>query len=88
MQAGNDPRALHIEEADQLECYFPPTVAHGAVLSFDSISGPGAITRKLKVAGVSIFSRRGIGVQTPPGEALPPWIPVVPSEPLGPLAWC
>jgi hypothetical protein len=83
IQAGKDPRALHIEEADQLARYYPPMVAHGAVLSFDSIPGPGAVTRRLKVAGVWIFSRHGIGTHTPSAEALPPWMLVVLSGAAG-----
>ena len=77
MQAGKDPRALRIEEADPLARYYPPTAAHAAVLSFDGIAVPGAFARRLKAAGVSILSRHGIRAHTPPAEALPPWIPVV-----------
>lgn len=83
MQAGNDPRALHIEEADQLARYYPPTVAPAAVLAFDGISGPGAYARRLKAAGVSIFSRHGIAAHTPPAEALPRWMLVVLSGAAG-----
>jgi hypothetical protein len=83
MQAGNDPRALHIEEADQLARYYPPTAAHAAVLSFDGISGPGAFARRLKAPGVSIFSRHDIGAHTPPAEGVPPWMLVVLSGAAG-----
>ena len=77
MQAGKDPYALHVEEADQLAPYYPPTAAHAAVLSFDGIFGPGAYTRRLKAPGVSIFSRHGVRAHTPPAEAPPPWMLVV-----------
>lgn len=83
MQAGKDPRALHIEEADQLARYYPPTAAHAAVLSFDGVSGPGAFARRLKAPGVSIFSRHGIAAHTPPAEALPPWMLAVLSGAAG-----
>jgi len=51
MQAGKDPRALHIEEADQLARYYPPTAAHAAVLSFDGRPWPRRIRSQAQGSG-------------------------------------
>lgn len=61
VEAGKDPGALHLDQANQLGRYYPPTRNHAAVFTFDAIPGPGALIRRLEPEGVAVFARHRIG---------------------------
>ena len=58
---------FYIEEANQLGRYYPPTVARATVLSFNGISGPGTVTRRLVVVSGAAGS---VGVVSPRGSPM------------------
>jgi len=60
VDAGKPLSALSPEQGNQAGSFYPAVGDAGPVLTFDSIPGPGPLTRRLEQAGVAVLARHGI----------------------------
>ncbi len=60
VDAGQPVSALRPEQGNQAGRFYPAVADAGPVLTFDSIPGPGPLTRRLEPAGVAVLARHGI----------------------------
>jgi hypothetical protein len=60
VDAGKPLSALRPEQGNQAGRFYPAVGDAGPVLTFDSIPGPGPLTRRLEPAGVAVLARHGI----------------------------
>lgn len=60
VRSGKPVSKLNPHQANQHGRYYPATSSSRALLTFDSIPGPGALTRWLEPRGVAVLARHGI----------------------------
>lgn len=69
MEEGNSPRTLRPEQANQHGRFYPAFGDGDPIFRFDSIPGPGPLTRKVKPEGIEILSHYGVPVQVMSGAS-------------------
>jgi hypothetical protein len=60
VNSGKPVTELTAQQANQYGRYYPATAKAHAVLTFDSVPGPGALRRSIKPEGVRVLSSHGI----------------------------
>jgi hypothetical protein len=66
---GHDPTTLRPDQATQHGLLYPGYGAAPPIFQFDSIPGPGPLTRQITSQGIDILSHHGVPVQVAPATS-------------------